>query len=375
MVLAQDLDKLPPPARRALAADAPAAMRNAAARGLLPGARPAELVLVLATLAGDADAALAAVASGTLSTLAAPILSGALGADLDPLAIEALASARAAEPHVLEALVRMPRIDTDTLERLAAGATEQLGEVIATNEERLLGSPRVIEKLYMNPRVRMSTSDRLIELAVRNGVELQIAAFKEASIAIQEQLISEPAEEPNFDDVLFVETARVAESVKVEGDEEDVCAVDDEGAEQVKAKFLPVHAQLTQMSVTQKIRRAMLGTGPERMILVRDTNRLVSSAAAKSPMLKDSDAALIASSRAVSDEVLRIIAQNKDFTRHYRVKLNLVLNPRTPFTFSSRLIPHLRDNDLRALSKSKNVPQQIQSAVRQQLERKAKGKS
>jgi hypothetical protein len=109
------------------------------------------------------------------------------------------------------------------------------------------------------------------------------------------------------------------------------------------------------------------------MLLVRDTNRLVATAAATSPLLKDGEAARIAASRNVIDDVLRIIAQNRDFTHNYQVKLNLVQNPRTPFTFSSRLISHLRDNDLRNMSRSKNVPQAIQTACRQQMQRKKPG--
>ena len=145
--------------------------------------------------------------------------------------------------------------------------------------------------------------------------------------------------------------------------------------EQVKDKFLPLYAQIAQMNVTQKIRRAQLGTAAERMLLVRDTNRLVAEAAVKSPLLREHDAARIAASRAVLPDVLRVIAMNKEFTRNYQVKLNLVTNPRTPQTFSLRMVPHLRDADLRHLAKSKDVPSVIQTAVRQHLFRKQSGKS
>jgi len=111
------------------------------------------------------------------------------------------------------------------------------------------------------------------------------------------------------------------------------------------------------------------------MLLVRDTNRLVAEAAVKSPLLHEHDAARIAASRAVLPDVLRTIAMNKEFTRSYRVKLNLVTNPRTPQTFSLRLVQHLRDADLRQLAKSKDVPSVIQTAVRQHLFRKQSGKS
>jgi hypothetical protein len=129
------------------------------------------------------------------------------------------------------------------------------------------------------------------------------------------------------------------------------------------------------MTVTEKIRAAMLGNSACRLLLVRDKNRLVAEAAAKSPMLTESDAARIASSRAVSDEVLRIVAMNRELVRNYQVKLNLVQNPRTPFTFAMRLIPQLRDNDVRLIARSKNVPSQVCTAARRQIERKSAGKS
>ena len=83
---------------------------------------------------------------------------------------------------------------------------------------------------------------------------------------------------------------------------------------------------------------------------------------------------MIASSRNVGEEVLREIARNREFTRNYQVKLSLTRNPRCPFSFSARIVPLLRDNDLRDLAKSKNVPSSVQQAARQQLERKQKGK-
>jgi len=138
----------------------------------------------------------------------------------------------------------------------------------------------------------------------------------------------------------------------------------------VRDKFLPLHAKIAQMTISQKIRTATLGTAPERLMLVRDANRLVASAAAKSPMMRDNEAVQISAARSVSEEVLRIIAMNREFVRHYQVKMNLVTNPRTPFSFASRLVPHLRESDLRSISKSKNVTGAIAQSVKQQLGRK-----
>ena len=76
----------------------------------------------------------------------------------------------------------------------------------------------------------------------------------------------------------------------------------------------------------------------------------------------------------MSDEVLRIIAMNRDLVRSYQVKLNLVSNPRTPFTFATRLVPHLRDSDLKMMSKSKNVSGAVAQIVQQQISRKEKSR-
>jgi len=368
-----DTTDLPGPAQRMLAAGAPAPLRLMGARGIAPGLKPEAIVTLVSVFALDADATLAQTARQTLENLPSPILQGALATDLQPTVLEMLAEVQHSDSSVVSRLLAAPRITSLALEIVAEKANESIGEVIAASDAVLLRFPRVIEKLYMNRRVRMSTADRLVDLAVRNQIELNIPAFKQAAAAIANQLIPEPTDERTFDDDLFQKAEEIArETGEIQGDE-DTHGTNDEGEEEVNAKFQPLYAQLANMSISQKVRRATLGTGAERLLLVRDTNRLVATAAATSPMLNESDAARIAASRNVIDDVLRIIANNRDFTRNYQVKLNLVGNPRTPFSFSSRLVPLLRDNDLRSLSRSKNVPAAVQTAVRQQLQRKAQG--
>jgi hypothetical protein len=368
-----ELERLPPAAQKVLSAEAPPQVKLMAARGVIPGAKPGDIVIVVSVLAGSEDAKVADLARATLAKLPPPILQGALTADLPGSVILELARVYPNDHEVVTSLLRMSRIGTAALEIMADTADERAGEIIATNEELMLKNPTVIEKLYMNKRVRMSTADRLVELAVRHNIELHIPAFAEAAQAIKNELILEPAAEPYFDDVLFKEAHQLGEKLKLDEQNPDTHEVDEEGEEKLKKEVLPLHAKLAQMTVSQKIRAATLGSAGERLILVRDPNRLVATAAVTSPLMRENEAAQISASRAVSDDVLRQIALNREFTRNYQVKINLVMNPRTPLTFATRLIPHLRDSDLRVLSKSKNVSQSIGQAVRQQLSRKQKG--
>ncbi|MBV9947513.1 MAG: hypothetical protein JOZ69_11730 [Myxococcales bacterium] len=356
-----------------LDASAPAPLRQMAAKGIAPGLRPGDALTVVVLLAASPDSAIATVAGATLEKIPAPLLNGALAsAELPPGVLAALAPRFARDAALVEKLLAHPRIPPEAVAEIAANASEPVAELVATNEQRLLAHPQIIEKLYMNKATRMSTADRVLELAVRNGVELHgIPAYKEAAAAIGQELIAEPTEEPTPDDVLFRETDDVAGEAKVDAAVEDTHRLDEEtGDEVVEDKFLPLHARLAMMTISQKIRRAMLGTAAERLLLIRDSNRLVAQAAVKSPGIQESEIVRISASRNVSEDVLRTIALDREWTRSHQIKLNLAQNPRTPFAFAAKLIPHLREHELKALARSKNVTGAVATAARQQLARR-----
>ena len=369
---AVSIEKLSPVARKMLDAASPAPMRQMAAKGIAPGLKPAEMLTVVAILSESADEAVAATAKATLEKLPTPLLNGALAGDLAPGVLALVAPTYAKNLAVMEKIVAHPALLPETVAVIAAAASEAVAELVATNEKLLLGHPEIIEKLYMNKATRMSTADRVLELAVRNKVELKgIPAYKEAAAAIGQELIAEATAEPTPDDILFVETEAVAKEIVVDPSVEDTHRLDEEtGEEVVEDKFLPLHAQLAMMTISQKIRRCMLGNATERLILVRDSNRLVAAAAIKSPGIQENEVVRIAASRNVSDDVLRIIALDREWTRSHQIKLNLVQNPRTPFAFSAKLILHLREHELKALARSKNVTGAVSTAARQQLSRR-----
>ncbi len=365
-----DISALPGPAQKILDPNGPPPLRAMAAKGVVPGLKPGDIVTVVALLAEFRDSAIAQTAGQTFANLPAPILQGALSADLHPGVIDSLATAYLKNDEVIGRLLEMPSITPDTVVRLASKGSEHVTERIATNESRLLAHPAIIEALYMNKATRMSTADRVLELAVRNHIELNIPAFKEAATAIQDELIAEPSEEPTFDDQLYSETESIAESIARDLVPEDTHVVDDEGNEEVAEKAKPLWVQLANMTISQKIRRAILGTSAERMLLVRDTNRLVAAAAVRSPLMQENEITLISSSRSVDQDVLRIIANSKEWSRSYQIKLNLVTNPRTPFHYAAKLIPLLRESDLKNLAKSKNVTGSVATACKQHLLRR-----
>ncbi len=367
-----DVTRLSVPAQRILDPKAPAPLRNMAAKGIAPGLKPFESLAVVALLAESDDPTLATAATATLDKLPLPLLAGGLTPDLPAGVVDAIAPRYASDPAVMEKILGLPQILGRTVAEVASRASEAVAELVAVNEERLLKYPEIVEKLYLNKATRMSTADRIIELAVRHKLELTgIPAYKEAASAIGEELIAEPSEERNFDDEQYVQTDEISRRTSFDPVKEDTHRLDETtGEEVVEDKVKPLYQQLAELSASKRIRRALVGSAAERMILVRDTDRRVAVAAIKSPSVQENEVVRISASRAVPEEVLRVIATDREWTRNHQVKLNLVNNPRCPFAFAARLVQHLRDNELRAVARSKNVTGAIAQAARQQLQRK-----
>src|SRR5580692_2040879 len=369
---AVDVTKLGPGATRVLDPRSPAPLRQMAARGGAPGLKPSETLTIIALLAEAEDEAVRTIAAATLDKLPPPLLTGGLNADLQPGVVDVIAVRYAKDVAIMERILGLPQVAMATVATCASLASEAVAELIATNEQRLLENPAIIEKLYLNKATRMSTADRIIELAVRNKIDLSgIPAFKEAAAAIGEELIAEATAEPNFDDLQFQKTEKIAQAVKIDIEKEDTHAVDEAtGEEIVIDKIRPLYAQLAELSISKRIRRAQVGTAAERAILVRDPDRRVAVAAIKNPSIQEAEVVRISASRSASEDVLRVIGSNKEWAGKYQIKLNLVMNPRCPLAFAARFVVQLRESELKTVARSKNVTGAVAQAARQQLERK-----
>jgi hypothetical protein len=132
--------------------------------------------------------------------------------------------------------------------------------------------------------------------------------------------------------------------------------------------------QLHKLSLPAKIRLATLGNSFARSVLIRDSNKVVALAAIKSPGVTDNEIVKFSSNRGLSDEVVRVIANNKEWTRLYQVKNNLVNNPKTPLQEAMRFLPFLHDKDLRNVARSKGIPSALVAQAKKLMTQKGSGK-
>ena len=145
-------------------------------------------------------------------------------------------------------------------------------------------------------------------------------------------------------------------------------------AEPDPAKRETLMQKVAHMNVVQRLTLALKGGKTERMLLIRDPNKLVQRCVLQSPRLTDTEVEAFSCMSNLSGEILRTIALTRIFMKNYTVAKNLVNNPKTPLDVSLHLFPRLTATDLTKLTMNKNVPETLRSsAVKLQRKRKTGG--
>ena len=164
--------QLGPAAWKVCSPNAPAPLQGMVARGLAP-LPPRDLAMALYQLWVTNTPDLAEQSAKTVVGLPMPILSGALGdATLHPGVLDFLGRKRPHDVPVLEAIVRHRAVDDETLVGLSKTCPEAICDLLAENQDRWLRCPAIVEALYQNPNCRMSVAQRMLELAVRQGLDV-----------------------------------------------------------------------------------------------------------------------------------------------------------------------------------------------------------
>jgi hypothetical protein len=395
--LSTDTSSTNPVVQAIIAGTAPPVARLMAARGLLPLAQ-VELLEVLVALRGDDDQEVAQAAGATLAAQDAPILIEAAGAgDTTPNVLAYLARNAQAERAVHEAVALNHNTPDEAIAALAgATADGSLLELITINQQRLIRAPAIIDAVLANP-ARTHEAERRVREVRREFFEKergaqQIANELRARGAGAAAEFFEQAESIGTADGLTVEDAwLIAEHIEVadadiddswlprewleevfeESEEqraanlERIIAATEAEAGEAAPERISLIRRIMLMSVKDRVKLAMKGDRETRGILIRDSNKVVAVGVITNPRITDQEVENVAAMRTVSDEVLRIIGQNRAWTRSYTIIHNLARNPRTPLATAITILTRIQTRDLQQLSQNRNVS----DAVRRQAQR------
>lgn len=137
--------------------------------------------------------------------------------------------------------------------------------------------------------------------------------------------------------------------------------------------FVNLFQQVQQMKVSEKIQLALKGNKEARALLLKDSNKQVILAVLNSPRLTEQEVESIAQSKNVSEDILRVVANNRNWMKNYGIIVGLVNNPKTPVGLSLGFIKNLKPKELNNLAKNKGVPEVIRSSAGKFLQMKRAG--
>lgn len=318
-----------------------------AARGFLP-VEQHDLVAILAHLSALSDSEISGLARQTLHDLPLSLSVGfARGSGRGAGMLDALALA-ASDPAVIEAILRNRETSDETVLRLAARVSPFLQEVIVINQERILRMPGILDALLANPTLSADAHRRAMEIREEFFVKRERAGLMRQD--------AEPEPIPESEEPI-ADLLEKAVEMEQEGTPPPSLPIEGHTAEQ-----LPAYNRILKMSVSEKVRLAFKGGKSERGVLIRDRNKLICTAVLRNGRVTDAEVETYAAARNVEDEVLRLIALNRQWMAKYAILSALVRNPKAPPGVVLPLINHLTLKDLQTLSKDRNVSEVVRKS-------------
>jgi hypothetical protein len=348
---------------------------------------PEELGVALAILARDGDAEISDSAVTSLKEMPPEVLGQIVSSALPGEVLDVYSQIFREDFKLLQRLVANQSVLDISVAWMAGNLRGRILDVVASNQVRLVREPQIIERMIANPAAPTPILARIIETAIRNGVDTTgIAGFKPLAQAFFSDLsfdqegpkeVEEQEEVQEFDDY--------EDDLEGDGFDDDLFAgmgIDDAELEALLTgsasglvdeggKPKPMWKMIGEMSVPQKVRLALMGDGAARKMLIRDPKKSVSQAVLGSPRLTYKEIAVYAHDKSLDGELIRKIANNREWTKNYTVIHSLVQNPKCPPNKTLTFIKSLRRKDLQILANMRDVPGPVRRTAKNMLNKRS----
>ena len=376
--------------------NAPKSARSAAARGLLPLTQ-SDLLEVLVHLSADNDPAIASAAQETLASQQPNELLDMAHTDtVAPTVLGYFASLTNAASELHEAVVTNAATPDEAIVLLAqTSSNASLLELITINQQRLIRAPAIIDAVLVNPARTAEAERRAKEVrreffekergARQIAQELRARGNEAAAEFFESAELSTADGELSIDDAWFIAQHIEVSDVEIDDswlareyiaellvESPEKMAANAQAvinAERLEGDVSPERISMIRrimfMTVKDRVKLAMKGDREARGILVRDSNKIVATGVIHNPRITGQEIESISAMRQISDEVLRLIGNNRAWARSYPIIHNLARNPRTPMATAVQILTRIRSKDLKAISLNRNVSE----AVRRQAYR------
>jgi hypothetical protein len=275
------------------------------------------------------------------------------------------------EQQVLEAALLNKALNAEWMERAIPSLPEKCLEIALNNQVLWIERPSILDALETHPEGTTNLKRRITEFRkdVLGHIDHAQAADRlEILDDVDSGVLDKAwAELPHPKEIGGLEEAEPAEALE---------ATIETAAVPVEGKVPRSLAQrIMRLATNQKILLALKGGKEERTILMREANRLIQVNVIQNGRITEGEVSYIAQMRTVHEEVIRLIANNREWMRKYSILKNLVSNPRTPLPIALNLIKRVNEFDLKLMAKDRNVAESLRREAKRVVDQKAAGRN
>ncbi len=235
------------------------------------------------------------------------------------------------KPLVISKIIHNQALPAEYLMKIAEAGNSAILEMLLENQIKLIAYPEILDVMEKNPRITNFIKGKIQELREFYLMEERGAEIPKETIIEHIQEFAKPEEE----------------SAETEDQEVEI--------EEIHQKVITTLQRINQLSVPERIKLALNGTRTDRMILIKDPNKMVAMSVIESPKFAEDEVLAALRDRSIPQEVIARISNNREWSKNYTIILEMVQNPKTPLKTSLGLVKKLHVRDLKSVTYDKNV--------------------
>lgn len=242
------------------------------------------------------------------------------------------------DTSIISKAVRNQALPYEFLLKIAEKGNAAMLEILLDNQIKLIAYPEILDEIEKNSEATNFIKGRIQEIRAYYLESHEVAEIPKDAVI------------EDVKDFLALEKEEKPEEAAAEGEEDDLLTL-----EMVEKKALTALQEINALSISERIKLALTGTKTQRMILIKDPNKMVALAVLESPKLGVDEVSLLAKNKSIAGELIARIARRREWTKNYSIVMELVQNPKTPIKEALGFVKQLHNRDLQLISRDKNV--------------------
>lgn len=241
------------------------------------------------------------------------------------------------------------RVSYGSAARFARDAESQIerGGLLIRAEERDLAPGTALELEIVTPVAQAVLEASVLQVIAGQGIAVRVAADDPAIARLLEAGRGAPAGDAT------VEAVWAADPVEAKAAEDRSPR---SAREKVEAAAKP-----------EKIQLALRGGRAERNLLIRDRDKSLHQFVIRNPKISVDEVAAIARMTTVAPDVIKVIAERREWYQRAEVAAALVRNPRVPMPIVRKMMAFVSATELRQLAKGAGVRDRVAQLARKKV--------